>query len=86
MTSRPSWQPAATRWRIGADWVADIREQILPLEAEPARRTPYGDLYTIRGPLRGPSGRLLHISVWIIERAGVTRLVIVYPDSHRRDQ
>lgn len=66
------------------DWrrlETDLREQILPLEAELSRRTPYGDLYTIKGPLRGPNGRVVQIcSVWMAEQAtGLARLVTAYP-------
>jgi len=39
----------------------DIRNQILPLEAELLRKTAYGDLFEIRGKLVGPNGVSLSI-------------------------
>ena len=33
---------------------ADLRQQILPLDAELSSSTAYGDLYTISAPLHGP--------------------------------
>jgi hypothetical protein len=59
----------------------DLRAQILPLDAELARSTPYGELYTITGVLKGPNGVELHIlSVWMVEIDGMTtRLITVYP-------
>ena len=40
---------------------ADLRTRILPLEAEAAGSTAYGDKFLIRGPLPGPNGRTLNI-------------------------
>ena len=58
----------------------DLREQILPLDAEFSRHTPFGDLYTIQGLLRGPNGTTLRTrSVWLVEPDGKTRLITIYP-------
>lgn len=61
---------------------ADLRMQILPLEASPAGSTVYGDKFVIRGSLRGPNGRTLRIlSVWMLEKAsGLTKFITLYPD------
>ena len=62
---------------------ADLRAQILPLEAvssdEPNR---FGDVYEIRGFLRGTNGvDLAVVTVWMIEyETQVTKLITLYPD------
>ncbi len=60
----------------------DMREQLLPLEAEPIDLTPHGQKYLIRGPLRGPNGRSLRVvSIWMTLRGtGTTKFVTLYPD------
>ena len=60
----------------------DLRAQILPLSAEPAGTTPYGDKFVIHGMLRGPNGRTLRVlSVWMREKAtGQTKFITLYPD------
>jgi hypothetical protein len=61
---------------------ADLRTQILRLEAEPAGQSPYGRKFVVRGTLTGPNGRSLRVlSVWILDNAtGLTRFVTPYPD------
>ena len=61
---------------------ADIRARLLPLSAEFAGATPYGDKFIIRGELVGPNGRRLRVcSVWMVEKpAGTTKFVTLYPD------
>lgn len=74
---------AGNNWRQLAD---DIREQLLPLEADLSRQTRYGELYAIRGQLRGPNGSILRtLSVWIVDNSGVTRLVTIYPDKEQQE-
>ena len=60
---------------------ADIRHQLLPLDAEFVETTEYGDKYRIRGSLTGPNGRELHVvSIWMREEAtGLTKYVTLYP-------
>lgn len=60
----------------------DIREQLLPLDAEWSRRTAYGDYYVTKGPLQGPNGATWRVtSVWIVEYGtGRTRLITLYAD------
>jgi hypothetical protein len=62
--------------------VTDMREQLLPLEAELIEETEYGPKYLIRGTLRGPNGRALRVvSIWMTEDAtGETKFVTLYPD------
>lgn len=73
-----------SNWRQLAD---DIRQQLLPLDAEPSRQSKYGDLYTIRGRLRGPNGSILRtLSVSKVERRGITRLVTIYPDRRQQEE
>ena len=48
--------------------IADIRSQILPLDATPAGTTKFGDFFEIRGTLRGPNGVSLRVkTIWIRE-------------------
>ena len=62
--------------------LADLRSQLLPLEAELLDAGEYGDKYLICGGLRGPNGRVLRVvSVWMIEEAtGRAKFVTLYPD------
>ena len=59
----------------------DLREQILTLDAELGRESPYGQKYEILGPLTGPNGSTGWVrTIWII-LAGETvpRLVTLIP-------
>lgn len=62
--------------------VRDIREQLVPFDAEPIGLVEYGTKYRIRGRLRGPNGRELRVvSIGItLEATGVTRFLTLYPD------
>jgi hypothetical protein len=62
--------------------LADLRSQLLPLEAELLDAGEYGDKYLIRGRLKGPNGRILRVvTVWMIEEAtGKAKFVTLYPD------
>jgi hypothetical protein len=62
----------------------DLREQLLPLEAELFDKTEYGPKFRIRGTLTGPNGRVLHVvSIWMKEEAtGETKFVTLVPDKH----
>ncbi len=61
---------------------ADLREQILPLEADCIDQTEYGPKYRIRGRLTGPNGRVLRIvTIWTREEAtNRTKFVTLFPD------
>lgn len=62
--------------------IRDVREQLLPLDAETIGPTEYGTKYRIRGALRGPNGRELRVvSIWMsVEATGITKFVTLYPD------
>jgi len=63
--------------------LADIRIQILPLDAESLGSFDYGIKYRIRAVLRGPNGRELPVvSIWAkVEKTGLTRFITLYPDT-----
>ena len=65
--------------------MADIRSQILPLDATPAGTTQFGDFFEIRGALRGPNGVSLRVkTIWIREHLrGGTRFVTLLPDKSK---
>jgi hypothetical protein len=62
--------------------LADLRTQLLPLEARLLEGGEYGMKYEIRGKLTGPNGRSLRVvSIWMIEHAGGrAKFVTLYPD------
>ena len=46
---------------------AGLRDQILSLDAQPGRPSPYGQKYEILGPLTGPNGSTGWVrTIWII--------------------
>ena len=46
--------------------IADLRSQILPLDATLSRSSPFGETYLIDGPLLGPSGERIFVrTVWL---------------------
>lgn len=62
----------------------DIREQILPLEAIPTEKTPFGQKYEIRGSLTGINGVVLQvITVWMVTPTE-TNFVTLVPNKERR--
>ena len=65
--------------------MADIRSQILPLDATPAGTTKFGDFFEICGALRGPNGISLRVkTIWIQEHLqGSTRFVTLLPDKSK---
>ena len=62
--------------------LADLRTQLLPLEARWLESGEYGTKYEIRGKLTGPNGRTLRVaSIWMIEdTTGKAKFVTLYPD------
>jgi hypothetical protein len=68
-----------------AQLMADLRSQILPLEATPVDFTKFGDLFEIRGILRGPNGVSLRVkTIWIREHLqGNVRFVTLLPDKSK---
>ena len=67
--------------------LADLRRQLLPLEATPLQSNEFGQYYEIRGKLAGPNGgRLAVRTIWITERlSGATRFVTLLPDKRRME-
>jgi len=63
----------------------DMRSQILPLDAISIGFTKFGDLFEIRGILRGPSGISLRIkTIWIREHLqSNVRFVTLLPDKSK---
>jgi hypothetical protein len=59
----------------------DLREQVLSLDATPLPPRGYGDVYEIRGILRGPNGVGLPVrTIWMRERAtGRVKLITLVP-------
>jgi len=60
---------------------ADLREQILSLDAQPGRPSPYGQKYEILGPLTGPNGKNAWVrTIWIVLTGETApRLVTLIP-------
>ena len=60
----------------------DLRAQILNQDAAARETTSYGQLYEIRAPLVGPSGRTLRVrTIWMTEYlSGVTKFITLIPD------
>lgn len=60
----------------------DIRNQILPLEADLQEDTAYGQLWKIRGRLDGPNGVTIHvITIWMKEKhSKLTKFITLFPD------
>ena len=86
------WQPDNDKSRFLAqagysldNWqrlLGDIRNQVLPIEAELVRKTAYGDLFEIRGKLVGPNNVSLSVvTIWIKEnRSQQTKFITLFPD------
>jgi hypothetical protein len=64
-----------------AELDADLREQILSLDAQPSRPSPYGQKYEILGPLTGPNGKNAWVrTIWIVLTSETApRLVTLIP-------
>lgn len=63
----------------------DIRQQVLPMEAELIEQALYGDYYEIRAPLAGSNGTVLNVrTIWMRESTtGITKFITLYPDRRR---
>lgn len=62
---------------------ADLRSQILPLDAVPSDEpNRFGDVYEIRGDLTGVNGVSLKvITIWMTEyETGQTKFITLYPN------
>jgi len=62
--------------------MTDLREQILPLDAECTEQTEYGPKYRIRGSLVGPNVRALRVvTIWMTDDAtNLTKFITLFPD------
>ena len=60
----------------------DIRNHILTLEAEFLEGTAYGELWKIRGTLKGPNGTSISVvTIWMKEKyTGLTKFITLFPD------
>ena len=86
------WQPANDKSKFLSkagytqenwqDLVFDIREQILSREAEFVRKTPYGDMYEIRGILTGRNRVSVKVkTIWMKEnKSKNTKFITLFPD------
>jgi hypothetical protein len=63
----------------------DLFKQILSLEAIPIDKTKYGQMFEIRGTLKGPNGKVLKVhSIWMEEYEGKnTKFITMFPERHR---
>lgn len=62
---------------------ADLRKQILPLDAVPSDEpNRFGDVYEIRGVLTGVNGvNLAVVTIWMVEyETQQTKFITLYPD------
>jgi hypothetical protein len=65
---------------------ADLRRQILPLNAVVSQETNrFGQVYEICGNLVGPNGMSLAVvTIWMMEfETGVVKFITLYPDRER---
>ncbi len=64
---------------------ADIREQLLSLDARGAGSDKFGEYFETAGLLKGPSGKALRArAIWMTEHlSGETRLITLIPDKSR---
>ncbi|HZK76132.1 MAG TPA: hypothetical protein VFD13_04415 [Candidatus Kapabacteria bacterium] len=64
--------------------IRDIREQLLPAEAEYQGNRGYGNIYAVRGILVGPNTIRLAVSaIWILNLSDEIRFVTLQPDKER---
>ncbi len=63
----------------------DLRLQLLPLEAIPAKSNQFGQYYETSGNLTGPNGVTLAVrAIWMTEHlSGVTKFVTLLPDKRK---
>jgi hypothetical protein len=66
--------------------VEDIRSQILPLDAVPARSSQFGETFEICGLLQGPSNIPLSVrTIWLKDPlSGIVRLITLIPSSGKK--
>ncbi len=64
---------------------ADIRAQLLSLDARSSGSDKFGHYFETAGSLKGPSGKVLRArAIWMTEHlSGETRLITLIPDKSR---
>jgi hypothetical protein len=76
---------AGYRQEAYADLIRDIREQLLPGEGVFQERREHGNLYVLRGVLKGPNGRELALkTIWLLKWSGIWSFVTLFPDKKGR--
>jgi len=65
----------------------DLRNQLLTKDASFLESSAYGELYEVRGTLKGPAGKGLPVcTIWMTEtETKITKFITMYPDKRRRD-
>ena len=68
-----------------ANWqqlAMDLRQQLLPLDAQLQETTRWGELHEIRGRLTGPNGVALRVvTTWMKEpQTTLTKFITLFPD------
>ncbi len=81
MTNLSSWLGRGYAAEHADRLAIDLREPLLPLDAEFIETTEYGGTFQIRGLLTGPNQRSLRvISIWMTESAtSLTKFITRYP-------
>ena len=66
--------------------LADLRDQILPLDASFVEQNQFGDYFEICGALGGPNGVALRVrTIWMTDRlSGCTKFVTLLPDKTKK--
>jgi len=59
----------------------DLRNQILSLDASPSDITKFGQMFEIKGMLKGPNGKSLKVNtIWMIEHeTKITKFITMFP-------
>ncbi|MBC8184808.1 hypothetical protein H8E88_27255 [candidate division KSB1 bacterium] len=63
----------------------DLRSQMLHRNATLIENTQYGQMYEIKGELKGPNSKILFVcTIWMKEHSsGLTKFITMYPDKRR---
>ena len=82
MTNQHFSRALGTRVETTDQLLADLRSQLLPLDAVELHSTVFGTLYDIRGTLTGPNGFVLNVrSIWMEEKlSGTTKFITLIPE------
>lgn len=85
----PGTRNDKSKWLAQADYTVsnwqqlerDLRQQVMPLEAELDEINQYGNVYRIEAELVGPNGRALPVvTIWMTEHeTEQTKFITLYP-------